>query len=316
MKKLISIIVPCFNESENLKPFTAELISVLKGLESIYQYEIIFINDGSNDNTIEQLKEISDQYPEAKIIDFSRNFGKEAALTAGIDCCKGDIVIPMDADLQHPPELIPEMINKWKEGYDVVLARRSNRNTDGKILKLFSENFYKLQNLFSDVNIPKNVGDFRLMDKKVIDALKKLPERRRFMKGIFAWVGYNYAVIDFEVQQRNKGKSSFNFWKLFNFAIEGITSFSTIPLRIWTYFGFTIAFFAFLYALTIITKTIVYGRDLPGYPSLMCIILFLGGIQLISIGVLGEYVGRIYNEVKQRPLYLINEKIGFNDENG
>lgn len=317
MKKLISLVIPCHNESINIKPLLERVITVMQSLESRFDYEVIFVNDGSKDDTIQKLFEYASNDDNIKIIDFSRNFGKEAALTAGLDFSSGDVVIPMDADLQHPPELITEMINKWEEGFEVVLARRKNRNNDTAILKFFSEKFYKVQNMMTDVPIPENVGDFRLIDKKVVEALKLLPERRRFMKGIFAWVGFKSTVVEFEVQKREHGKSSFNFWRLFNFAIEGITSFSTAPLRVWTYFGFIVALLAFLYASVIFFDTILYGKQLPGYASLICVVLFMGGVQIISIGVLGEYIGGIYGEVKKRPIYVVSRKYGFKktDEN-
>lgn len=317
MKKLISLVIPCYNESSNVKPLLERVITIMQSLESRFDYEVIFVNDGSKDDTIQKLFEYASNDDNIKIIDFSRNFGKEAALTAGLDFSSGDVVIPMDADLQHPPELITEMINKWEEGFEVVLARRKNRDNDTAILNFFSEKFYKVHNMVTDVSIPENVGDFRLIDKKVVEALKLLPERRRFMKGIFAWVGFKSTVVEFEVQKREHGKSSFNFWRLFNFAIEGITSFSTAPLRIWTYFGFIVALLAFLYASVIFFDTILYGKQLPGYASLICVVLFMGGVQIISIGVLGEYIGGIYGEVKKRPIYVVSRKYGFKktDEN-
>lgn len=315
MKKLISLVVPCWNEGGNIPILLERVTGVLHTFKDRFNYEIIFVNDGSKDDTLEKLFKYSLEDENIKIIDFSRNFGKEAALTAGLDHSNGDVVIPIDADLQHPPELIPDMIKKWDEGFDVVLARRKNRDNDPAVLSVFARNFYKIQNFMTDVKIPENVGDFRLMDKKVVEALKLLPERRRFMKGIFAWVGFKSTVIEFEVQKREHGKSSFNFRRLFNFAIEGITSFSTTPLRIWTYFGFIVALFAFLYASIIFLNTILHGKQIPGYASLICVVLFMGGIQLISIGILGEYIGGIYSEVKKRPVYVINIKKGFREEN-
>jgi glycosyltransferase involved in cell wall biosynthesis len=217
----------------------------------------------------------------------------------------------MDADLQHPPELIPLLIERWQRGFDVVLCRRASRETDNWLLRHISTLFYRVINAVSDLEIPQDVGDFRLLDRKVVEALKLMPERRRFMKGIFAWVGFRTTIVDFEAQARFSGKSRFSGWKLWNLALEGITSFSTVPLRIWTYIGGIVALSAISYATQVVITTIVYGTDLPGYPSLFCAILFLGGVQLIGIGILGEYVGRIYNEVKLRPIYLVRSRHGF-----
>ena len=243
-----------------------------------------------------------------KIIELSRNFGKEAALTAGLEHAMGEVVIPIDADLQHPPEIIIEFIKKWEEGFDVVVGKRTVRTGEGVIKKLTAKYFYKFHNQISDVEIPYNVGDFRLMSRKVIEALKKLPENQRFMKGLFAWVGFNTAVVEYEQAPRAAGKTSYNGWKLWDFALDGITSFSTLPLRIWMYIGFLISFLSFLYGSAIVINTLILGVDTPGYASMITVILFLGGIQLIGIGILGEYIGRIYKETKKRPLYIIEKE--------
>lgn len=301
----LSIVIPVYNEEENLELLYKRLKNVLNGLGC--NYEIIFVNDGSTDNSLEKLINLHKNDNNIKIIDFSRNFGKEIALTAGLDFSKGDVVITMDADLQHPPELIPEFLSKYKEGYDVVYTIRKSRE-DEKVLKRFATKiFYKLMKKFVNINIPENAGDFRLLDRKVVESLKKLKERNRYMKGLFAWVGFSQTAIYYEPEKRYAGKTKYNYFKLLNLALEGITSFSNIPLQIASYLGFIIAILSFIYATIIIAKTIVFGKDVPGYASLITIILFLGGVQLISIGILGEYIGRIYNEVKQRPLYIVRK---------
>ena len=305
----ISLVVPAYNESGNIRQFLQATGEVL--LSTGMSFEIIVINDGSTDDTLAQLMQILGNLPELRVIDLSRNFGKEAALSAGIDAATGCAVIPMDADLQHPPRLIPLLIERWQEGYDVVLCRRASRDTDHWLQRWVSRLFYRVQNSVAEIDIPQNVGDFRLLDRKVVNALRLLPERRRFMKGIFAWVGFRTVVVEFEADARYSGKSHFGGWRLWNFALEGITSFSTVPLRIWTYLGGAVSLSAIIYAFKVVISTIVSGTDLPGYPSLFCAILFLGGVQLIGIGVLGEYIGRIYSEVKQRPIYLIRSRHGF-----
>ena len=271
-------------------------------------YEIIFINDGSTDNTLNVLLKAKSKNPQIRILNLSRNFGKEAALTAGLEHAMGEVVIPIDADLQHPPEIIIEFIKKWEDGFDVVVGKRTVRTGEGVIKKLTAKYFYKFHNQISDVEIPYNVGDFRLMSRKVIEALKRLPENERFMKGLFAWVGFNTAVVEYEQAPRAAGKTSYNGWKLWDFALDGITSFSTLPLRIWMYIGFLISFLSFLYGSAIVINTLILGVDTPGYASMITVILFLGGIQLIGIGILGEYIGRIYKETKKRPLYIIEKE--------
>ena len=305
----ISLVIPAYNESGNIKQLLDASVKVLE--TTGMSYEIIVINDGSTDDTLEQLIKLITSLPQLRVIDLSRNFGKEAALTAGMDAATGRGVIPMDADLQHPPELIPLLIERWQQGFDVVLCRRASRKSDHWLQRRISSQFYRVHNALSELVIPQDVGDFRLLDRKVVEALKLMPERRRFMKGIFAWVGFRTTIVEFEANARLSGKSHFSGWRLWNFALEGITSFSTVPLRIWTYIGGVVSLGAIGYAAKVVISTIVYGTDLPGYPSLFCAILFLGGVQLIGIGVLGEYVGRIYNEVKQRPIYLVRSRHGF-----
>lgn len=305
----LSIVIPCFNESQGLDALFERLEAVFAQLPD-FRYEIICIDDGSRDNTLEILCQHAARNPSIVVLELSRNFGKEAALTAGIDAARGDAVIPLDADLQHPPEFIIEMVQQWQKGFDVVLARRTSRGIDHPIQRFITNKFYRLHNLISECVIPRDVGDFRLMDRKVVEALKKLPERRRFMKGLFAWVGFKRTTIDFVVGPRKTGKSTFNPRRLWLLALEGITSFSTVPLAIWTYVGFTVASLSLIYGSWIIVKTLVFGIDVPGYASLLTAILFIGGIQLMGIGVLGEYIGRIYSETKQRPIYIIRQRYG------
>ena len=299
----ISIIAPCYNEEETIEPFLRRIEEILTQIDE--PYEIVLINDGSKDNTLNVLLNAKQNFKNIRIINFSRNFGKEAALTAGLDKARGEAAIPIDVDLQDPPELIKELVAKWREGYDVVLAKRADRTSDSFAKRVSADLFYKLNGKISNVDIPNNVGDFRLMSKRVVEALKQLPENQRFMKGLFAWVGFKTTVIEYAREKREAGQSSFNGWKLWNFALDGITSFSTLPLRIWLYIGALVSFLSFLYGSFIILKTLIFGVDLPGYASLAVIMLFLGGIQLIGIGILGEYIGRIYSESKRRPSYII-----------
>jgi glycosyltransferase involved in cell wall biosynthesis len=299
----ISIVCPCYNEERVIGIFLETITPILK--KTTLNYEIIFINDGSRDSTLSVIMSAKERYSHIRVINFARNFGKESALTAGLDFSLGEVVIPIDVDLQDPPELILEFLEKWREGYDVVLAKRINRDSDGFFKRKSAELFYRLHNKISHIAIPNNVGDYRLMSRRVVEAIKLLPENQRFMKGIFAWVGYKSATIEYTRESRVAGETSFNGWKLWNFALDGITSFSTVPLRIWLYIGMSISLLSFIFGATIIIKTLIYGVDLPGYASMLTIILFLGGIQLMGIGILGEYLGRIYNESKNRPIYII-----------
>ena len=303
---VLSVVCPMHNEAECLNAFFIRLLAALKELK--ISFEIVCINDGSDDSTLQGLYGWRALDSRIRVIDLSRNFGKEAALTCGIDYATGEAVVPIDADLQDPPELIGEMVKVWRQGFDVVLAQRIDRATDGFLKRKTATWFYRLHNAISDFPLPSNVGDFRLMDRKVISALAKLPERRRFMKGLFAWVGFRQATIPYRRERRNAGQTKFSGWRLWNFAIEGITSFSTAPLRIWTYLGSTIALIAFSYGLLLSASVLLFGRDMPGYASLMTVILFLGGVQLIGLGILGEYLGRLYGEAKGRPVYLIREE--------
>ncbi|MGU3471606.1 glycosyltransferase family 2 protein [Paenibacillus sp. D51F] len=311
-KATISVVAPMYNEGSNIQYFYERLSAVLLRLHM--EYEIICVNDGSKDDTWDRLKQLSLQDSRIKAIDLSRNFGKEIAMTAGIDFSRGDIVVPIDADLQDPPELIPDMIEKWREGYDVVYATRIKREGETRMKKLTAHLFYRTIRKMTKIDIPADTGDFRLMSRPVVDALKQLKEHHRFMKGLFSWVGFKQTSIPYLRDSRHSGKSSFNFWKLWNFAIEGITSFTFAPLQLFTYFGVAVSFASFLYAIFMIIRTTLYGNPVPGYPSLMVAILFFSGVQLMTLGIIGEYIGRIYNESKRRPLYLTRESVGINEE--
>jgi polyisoprenyl-phosphate glycosyltransferase len=304
---LISLVVPFYNECDAVDAFFAHIVPVLEAIESI-RFEIVCINDGSSDGTLEKLVAASARDARVSVVDLTRNFGKEAALTAGLDEASGDAVIPIDADLQDPPSLIPVMIEHWLGGAEMVAAKRTSRACDTFAKRTAAALYYRVHNALSDVKLPENVGDFRLMDRVVVNALKGLPERRRFMKGLFAWVGFKTVIIEYQREARCAGKSKFSGWRLWNFALEGITSFSTVPLRSWTYIGLAIALLAFGYGGVIVGRTLLFGNPVPGYASLISILLFMGGIELIGIGVIGEYIGRIYYETKERPIYLVRRR--------
>ncbi|WP_144142386.1 glycosyltransferase family 2 protein [Paraburkholderia sp. BCC1884] len=304
---LLSLVVPMYNEEEMIAQFFDTTLPVLETIPGV-TFEIVCVNDGSRDSTLDRLLYQSSLDSRIRVIDLTRNFGKEAALSAGLDEALGDIIVPFDADLQDPPHVIARLVSKWREGYDVVLARRSNRDSDSLMKRMTAAQFYRMHNAVCDTHIPENVGDFRLITREVAEALKKLPETRRFMKGLFAWVGYRTAVVDYAREPRAAGTSKFSGWKLWNFALEGFTSFSTLPLRVWTYIGSFVALGAFLYAAFLITRTLIQGIAVPGYASILTVVLMLGGVQLIGIGVLGEYIGRIYFESKKRPVYLVRSR--------
>ncbi|GHT90608.1 glycosyl transferase [Alphaproteobacteria bacterium] len=303
----LSLIVPFYNEAESVDVFFGKIMSVLKNVDR--SFEIICINDGSTDDTLAKLMKQKRRIPQIRIVDFSRNFGKDAAMTAGLDFAFGECVIPIDSDLQDPPELIIEMLEKWKQGFDVVLAKRIDRSEDSFFKRTTARLFYKTCNLLSDIDLPEDVGDFRLLDRKVVDAIKQCPERKRFMKGLFAFVGFKTAFVEYKRPAREVGASKWSYWKLWNYAIDGITSFSTFPLKIWTYIGIFITLASFAGGMWILLRTLLYGIDWPGYASLMIVMLFLGGTQMISLGLIGEYVGRIYMESKQRPIYIVKDII-------
>jgi len=299
----ISIVCPVYNEEDMIHLFMDALFTVINDIDR--SFEIVFVNDGSSDNSLDVLIKEKKIRKNIRIINLSRNFGKEAALTAGLDHAAGKAIIPIDADLQDPPGLIKELIARWEDGYDVVLAKRGDRSTDNFAKRNTAHLFYKIHNRVSRIKIPDNVGDYRLITRKVASAIHKLPENQRFMKGIFAWVGFKTAVVEYKRGPRKAGKTNFNSLKLVDFALDGITGFSTIPLRIWLFSGTLISMTAFFYGSYIFFRTILYGIDLPGYASLLTTILFLGGMQMIGIGVIGEYIGKMYMEAKRRPPYII-----------
>ncbi|NET60628.1 MAG: glycosyltransferase family 2 protein [Symploca sp. SIO2E6] len=305
----ISVVVPVYNEESNLDYLFERLLLVLNRMN--IDYEIICVNDGSQDNTLKCLIEYHRHHPEIKIVNLSRNFGKEVALTAGIDYTDGGAVIPIDADLQDPPELIEQLVAKWREGYDVVYATRRSRQGESWVKRFTARSFYRTIGWMSPVPIPRDTGDFRLLDRRVVEALKQMPERTRFMKGLFGWAGFKQTSVPFDREPRLNGNTTWNYWRLWNFAIDGITSFSFLPLKVWSYIGLVISLLAFLYATFLVIRTLILGIDLPGYASLMVTVLFLGGIQLITLGIIGEYLGRVYEEVKGRPLYLVRDFYGF-----
>lgn len=307
-RELISIVIPCYNEQEVIRTCHEKVLEGMAGLP--FDFEIIYINDGSRDKTLDILREINAEDKRARVLNLSRNFGKEAAMTAGIDAARGDALIVLDADLQDPPYLIPELIKIWKDqNADVVYGQRVNREGETWFKKVTASMFYRAINNISAVEIPRNTGDFRLMNRRAIDALRKLREHHRFMKGLFAWIGYKQVALQYNRAPRAAGTTKWNYWKLSNFAMEGITSFSIVPLRIATFAGFIISLCAFGYGGFIILITLFFGRDLPGYASLMVMVTFLSGIQLLTIGILGEYIGRIFGETKNRPLYFIEEEL-------
>ncbi|NIH18429.1 glycosyltransferase family 2 protein [Morganella morganii] len=299
----ISLVVPVFNEEEAI-PIFYKTVRENEELKK-HEVEIIFINDGSKDSTESIINALAIADGQVKPLSFTRNFGKEPALFAGLDHATGDAVIPIDVDLQDPIDVIPVLIEKWQEGADVVLAKRTDRSTDGWLKRKTAEWFYKLHNKISTPKIEENVGDFRLMSRETVENIKLLPERNLFMKGVLSWVGGNVDIVEYTRAERSVGESKFNGWKLWNLALEGITSFSTFPLRMWTYIGLFVAALSFVYGGWMIIDKLIWGNPVPGYPSLLVSILFLGGIQLIGIGVLGEYIGRIYTESKKRPKYLL-----------
>lgn len=304
-KRLLSLVVPVFNEEATVNIFyeTVRRELVLDG----YDVEIVFVNDGSRDKTEELILALAKKDTLVKAFSFTRNFGKEPALFCGLEHATGDAVIPIDVDLQDPVSAIPKLVAKWEEGFDVVLAKRADRSSDTWFKRKTAEWFYRLHNAISTNHIEPNVGDFRLLSRQSVDVITSLPERNLFMKGILSWGGGKTAIVEYTREKRVAGTSKFNGWKLWNLALEGITSFSTFPLRIWTYVGGLISFVAFFYILVIIAQKIFFGNPVEGYPSLLCIILFLGGVQLIGIGVLGEYIGRIYTETKHRPRYVLKD---------
>lgn len=310
-KKKISLLIPTFNEEKSLPSLHKVLLDLIDGpLSQTYDFEVLLINDGSTDRTLEIIKEMRAHDPRICYVNLSRNFGKENAMLAGFDYVTGDCTVILDADLQDPIEVIPEMLHWWEEGYEDVYGRRTTRGNESWMRKELSLAFYNFLQNSTRFDILPNVGDFRLLDRRCIQAMRHLRETQRYTKGLFCWIGFKKKEVLFHRNDRNAGKSSFNLKSLFNLAIEGITSFSTSPLRLASILGVVIAFVAFVYMIVIFTKTLIWGDDVQGFPALMCVILFLGGIQLLCIGIIGEYVGRIFNESKNRPVYIIDSYNG------
>jgi len=306
---VISIVAPAYNEERNIHAFLAAMIPVLEGIGETF--EIIFINDGSRDNTLAMLAAAASQDARIKVVGLARNFGKDIALSAGLSYATGQAIIPIDCDLQHPPELIPQFVAKWREGYDMVLGVRSKRDEEGWLRRTLSQTYYKVMRMMTSVEIPPNAGDFRLIDRKILDVINKMPERHRFMKGIFAWPGFKVTAIEFQANVRaNETTTSWSFFKLWRFALDGLFSFSTAPLKLWTYIGALSAGGAFLYLLITIIQKLFWGIAVPGYASLLIVLLFFNGLLLISNGIQGEYIARIFEEVKGRPLFVVGQTFG------
>lgn len=308
--RLISIVVPVYNESGSLEMLHRRLCLALDACPDLAR-EFIFVDDGSRDASFDTVIALAARDPSVRALRFARNFGKEAAMAAGLRAASGDIVVLMDSDLQHPPEVIPQMIAQWERGAQMVTAVRRSRATDPLARRLLSRSFYHFFRLMCEVELPEGAGDFRLFDRRVVDAINALPERNRFMKGITAWVGFRRAEVDFEVAERHAGTSSFNLIRLLRYAVDGLSSFSMVPLRVWSHIGIWLALLSGLYGLYLIGEALFLGVRTPGFATIMVSTLFLSGVQLISLGVIGEYIGRIFTEVKQRPLYLIADEIGF-----
>jgi glycosyltransferase involved in cell wall biosynthesis len=300
----VSIVVPVFNEENCVSSFVEEISEVFKA-DPLVNLEIVFVNDGSTDDTLQTILECQKDDARLRVVDLSRNFGKEAAVSAGLHVAAGQVIVVIDVDLQDPPGVILEMIAKWREGYEVVAGHRVNRDSDSWSKRASANWFYRIHNKIGDTRLPENVGDFRLMDRVVVEALKALPESCRFMKGLFAWVGFRCAYVDYVRPCRLAGTTKFNGWSLWNFALEGMTSFSTAPLRIWSYLGLVVSLAGFVFATFIVVKFFIYGVEVPGYASIIVALTLLGGLQLIGIGVLGEYLGRTYMESKRRPLFIV-----------
>jgi polyisoprenyl-phosphate glycosyltransferase len=304
----LSLVVPMYDEDQVAALFIERVLPILSRITP--DFEILCVNDGSRDGTIEVLRAIHLREPRVKIIDLSRNFGKEVALTAGLDHATGDAVVPIDADLQDPPELIEEMVRGWQNGADVVLAIRRDRSSDSRFKRVTAHLFYQFMRRIGEIQIPSNAGDFRLMDRRVVDSLKRLPERTRFMKGLFAWLGFRTMEVYYDRPVRAAGETKWRFWRLWNFALEGIFSFSTVPLRIWSYIGLAVSLFAAAYLMWVVLKTLIMGVDTPGYASLLSVVLLFSGLNMLGLGIIGEYLGRVFMETKQRPLYLVQELVG------
>jgi glycosyltransferase involved in cell wall biosynthesis len=309
---VLSIVAPAYNEERNLAEFLAAIVPVLEAIGD--PFEIVFVNDGSRDGTLGMLAAAASQDPRIKVVGLARNFGKDIALSAGLAHASGQAVIPIDCDLQHPVELIPQFVAKWREGYDMVLGVRSKRDEEGFLRRSASRAYYRVMRMMTSVEIPPNAGDFRLIDRKILEVINQMPERHRFMKGIFAWPGFKVASVEFQANTRaNETRSSWSFFKLWRFALDGLFSFSTAPLKIWTYVGALSALGAFLYLAVTLVQKLFFGIDAPGYASLLSLLLFFNGLHMISNGIQGEYIARIFEEVKGRPLYVVGHKLGFDE---
>lgn len=308
---MLSVIVPVKDEEDAIAPFVERVGAILDTVCAGEGWEILFIDDGSSDATLPAIMLAREGRPQVRALSLSRNFGKEAALSAGIDHARGQAVVPIDVDLQDPPEVLAEMVAKWREGYDMVCGVRRSRASDHPVKRWTADAFYRAYNRLSRDKIVAHAGDFRLMSRRVVEVIRAMPERNRFMKGLFAWSGFRQAIVDYDRVERTIGRSKFNYWRLWTLAIDGITSSTTLPLRVWSYIGGIIAMAALGYAAYLVARTMIYGSSVSGYPSLAVFVLFLGGVQLLSLGVLGEYVGRILIETKQRPLYVVRESFGF-----
>jgi len=306
---VLSLVIPCYNEGSNVEALFARLVPALEALG--LSWEVVCINDGSRDDTLDRLTAIHRREARVRVIDLSRNFGKEAALSAGLAYANGQAVVPMDADLQHPPEALAELVAKWREGFDVVYAVRNQRIGQSLASRFFARAFYWLFDRLSEVPLPREAGDFRLLDRKVVDVINAMPERSRFMKGIFAWVGFRQTGVVYTQAERRGGQAKQSFAKLFSLAFNGLAAFSNFPLRVWSYVGATVSGLAFFYIVVRLIKTLIWGIDVPGYESIIVVVLFLGGIQLLTLGVIGDYLGRVFTEVKGRPLYVVRTALGF-----
>ena len=308
---MLSVVIPFYNESGNIAELFRRIDAVLS--QHAPDYEVICVDDGSRDDTFMRLLGARDTNPRIKLVRLSRNFGKEIALSAGLQHARGEAVVTMDADLQHPPELIPEFLARWREGYKMVYAQRVSAKRETWLHTLFAKSFYWMFERIAHLRLPPGAGDFRLLDRRIVDALNAMPERTRFMKGLFAWVGFSQIGVPFVPPERFSGKSGFSFRRLWHFAIDGVAAFSTLPLRVWSLLGLVISAFSLAYGGFLVIRTLVFGIDVPGYASLMVSTLFIGGVQLISLGVIGEYLGRVFEEVKRRPLYLVSESHGLDN---
>ncbi len=311
MQAEISIVVPFYNEGANVRALFVRLVPVLESLGM--RWEILCVNDGSRDDTLLHLVEMTRRHPTVRVIDLSRNFGKEAALTAGLAHASGGAVVPMDGDLQHPPELIPDLVAKWREGFEMVSAVRRSRADQSAASRAFAKSFYWLFKRLAKIELVEGAGDFRLLDRKIVDILNQMPERNRFMKGLFAWVGFRQTSVPFDVAERAIGHSKWGFWRLLRFALAGLTAFSNFPLKVWGAVGAAISACAFVYIVIRLLRTAIYGVDVPGYESIIIAVLFLGGMQLLTLGIIGDYMGRMFDEVKGRPLYVIRAAYGMDE---